>query len=140
MQIIPYGSPPPPRPLPTDVSTLQQIVLSQQDQMEVARGDITRLKDLARRLNTKFETEQKRLRQVQEQIVLANAHARNLSLQNEDMRERMWQLEAHGVEQRHVHTVRLKQPPEGMAVIIVGIAAIIGMFALLLYAIAQTVN
>lgn len=139
MKNIPYGSALPPREI-EDVATLQQIVRIQAEQMQVAQRDITELKDLARRLNTKYETEQKRMRQFQEAIVLANAQARNLVFQNEDMRQRLQQIESHGVERRHVHTVRLRQPPEGVAVTVVGMVAIAGMFLMLLYAVVATVG
>ncbi|MBZ0134891.1 MAG: hypothetical protein K8I27_00795 [Planctomycetes bacterium] len=139
MKTVPYGSVPPPKAV-EDVATLQQIVRVQSEQMQVAQRDITELKDLARRLNTKYETEQKRMRQFQETILLANAQARNLVFQNEDVRQRLQQIESHGIEQRHVHTVRLKQPPEGVAVTVIGIVAILGMFLMLLYAVAATIH
>jgi len=129
MNPVPYGS----VPLRTDedVSALQRIVRAQ-------HRDITELKDLARRLNAKYESEQKRMRQFQEAIVLANAQARNLLFQNEEMRQRLQQIESHGVEQRHLHVVQLRQPPEGVAITWVGMAAIVGMFLMLLYAVAAT--
>ena len=139
MKNVPYGSALPPKDI-HDVTALRKIVRVQSEQMRVAQRDITDLKDLARRLNTKYETEQKRMRQFQEAIVLANAQARNLVFQNEDMRERLQQIECHGIEQRHTYTVRLKQPPEGVAITVVGIVAILGMFLMLLYAVVATVD
>ena len=139
MKNVPYGSALPPKDI-HDVTALRKIVRVQSEQMQVAQRDISELKDLARRLNTKYETEQKRMRQFQEAIVLANAQARNLVFQNEDMRERLQHIEAFGVEQRHVHTVRYKAPPEGAAVAYVGILAIIGMFLMLLYTVATTLG
>lgn len=133
----PYGSPP---PLPDDSAGLRQLVLAHREQMLVAQGDITELKDLARRLNMKYETEQKRLRQLQEDIVLANARARNITLQNEDMRQRLQHIEAYGIEQRHVHTVQLKPTTESIAVALFGAAAIAAMLLLMLYAVTATVG
>jgi len=132
---IPYGSPPIPKPLPTDTVALQKMVLAQRQEMQVAKGDITELKDLARRLNTKYETEQKRLRQLQENIVLSNANAQNIVVQNEDLRQRLQHIEAHGIEQRHVHSVRVKPSSESIGVAVFGIATIFGMFVLMLYAV-----
>lgn len=136
MHDVPYGSPPPPRP--HDPADMQQIMLAQRREMQEAKGDITELKDLARRLNTKYETEQKRLRQLQEDIVNANVQSRNVMLQNEDLRQKVQHIEAHGVEQRHVHTVRVRPGPDGTIVAIFGLLIIAGMFAAILYAVAVT--
>jgi chromosome segregation ATPase len=139
MSARPYGSIPPPAHV-EDVAELQQIVRAQHERMVIAQGDIRELKDLARRLNKKYETEQKRLRQLQEDIVLANARARNISLQNEDMRQRLQHIEAYSVEQRHVHTVQLKSTSESIAVALFGAAAIAGMLLLMLYAVTAKVG
>jgi predicted nuclease with TOPRIM domain len=136
MKPIPYGSSPPPRPLPENVGELQQIVHQQREQMQAAQADITELKDLARRLNAKYETEQKRMRQLQENLLLSNAQARNLIIQNEDVRQRLMQLEVNGIEQRHVHVLRHQESTEGKVVAAFGLIAIAGMFLMMLYAVA----
>ncbi len=136
MNAIPYGSPPP-KP-GGDAGSLQQVVLAQRRELHATQGDITELKELARRLNTKYETEQKRLRQLQEDIVNANARSRNVMLQNEDLRQKVQHIEAHGVEQRHVHTVRVRPGPDGVIVAAFGLLVIAGMLAAILYAVAVT--
>jgi predicted nuclease with TOPRIM domain len=134
MSTAPYGSPPPSKPLPADTATLQMMVMEQRRRMEVARRDITELKDLAKRLNTKYESEQRRMRQLHEAVTLSNANARNLAFQNEDLRERLQHIEAHGVTLRHEYKVRKVLSAEERMIVWLGAAVVVGMGLTLLWA------
>lgn len=124
----PYGSKP---QEPSEIEILKM-------QIEISKRDIFDLKDLARRINIKFEAEQKRTRQLQEDIMLSNANLRNTIFQNEDLRERLQHIEAFGIEQRHIHVIRHQASPDEKVIITIGILAITIMMIAFLYAITIT--
>lgn len=135
---IPYGSKPEPKKSNKDIDTLRELVEFQRFHLDIARRDVTDLKSLASSLNTKLRNEMKRSRVLQEEVVLANANIRNVIMQNEDLRQTINHIKAHGIEKRHIHTVKNEPSSIESAIAMVGIAAIAGMFIFMVFAVLST--